>query len=293
MDHPHGLIHRLDRDDVVEQQPHRADDPRGSARVRCIRIRRHHRAGRTRRPIWRTIVLLSDGHLFRGTGTAFSRVGHHEHGLAQTILLRLAQRMQEVALPRHHDGARERVQRVGDGLLPAFLDVDEIGEPPHRGHLIVLFESAGGVARFQRVAQRVGFGLQRDDRTVDVPLPRERVVKRLLPLGEIGPRLFQRLAAVIVAVVGLAFQRLALRARLRQLGLECFALRGEILGACVCKFGGRLYRLVERDAHVVDCLRLPPRLRFQFLRPLVQHVGVLAERGHQLPEQRPSAFAGQ
>ena len=48
-----------------------------------------------------------------------------------------------------------------------------------------------------------------------------------------------------------------------------------------------------RDAHVVDCLRLPPRLRFQFLRPLVQHVGVLAERGHQLPEQRPSAFAGQ
>ena len=39
-------------------------------------------------------------------------------------------------------------------------------------------------------------------------------------------------------IFGLAFQRLALRARLRQLGLECFALRGEILGDLFKEVGG-------------------------------------------------------
>ena len=174
------LRHIVHGGDVGEQQPHRIGHAAGLRLVRGVGIGANQgcerndsvRIGRCLRP--------------NGIGIRRNRLhadGGQHHGLAEFVGLGLLQRVQHLVRSRHHDGPRELVERVGDAFFPSLLDADEVGQPAQRTHGAVPFQTAGSVAALQRVLQRVGLGLQRDDASLDLAATRFHGVEFILPPG--------------------------------------------------------------------------------------------------------------
>ena len=179
--------------------------------------------------------------------------------------------MQHLLPARHHHGTGELLQCAGDAFLPAFGDADEISQPTHRLQGGVPFQASGGIAAIQRVLERVGLGLQRDDPSIHLAPPRLDGVELVLQPGHGLACGVQRRAAVIVHGLRLLLQRLPLAFGLVVLPHQRLALAAKITDSGF----GQLHRRFLAGHQLTQI----GDLRLTLLRGAAQLVQRLPDRG--------------